>query len=126
MDEGVLDFTAHVSPLRSEHDLLVGREYTAMGLGFWDGVAWVEIATEGGFLMSIPLTEFEIVEGSASAFWTARVDRDGTVRLWPPTFYEGTYHSDLADLEPGAVSDFARVRAMIESEDRRRSRNLSM
>lgn len=90
-----------------------------MGLGFWEGRTWVEIATEGGFVLSVPLAEFEIVNGSPSTFWVARMDDDGTVRLWPQSFYQETYQADLADREPSAVADFERVREMLESEDRR-------
>ena len=91
-----------------------------MGLGFWEGQAWVEIATEGEFILSVPLAEFEIVNGTPSAFWDARMDDDGTVRLWPPSFYQATYHADLADREPSVVADFERMREMLEAEDRRR------
>ncbi len=115
--DGALSYNAHSSPNRTPHDLISGSEHVAMGIGFWDGIAWVEIATEGGFLMSIPITEFEVVRGSPSRFWEMKVDADGTVRLWPPSFYQGTYHSDLADLAPEVVRDFERVREQIEQED---------
>jgi hypothetical protein len=90
-----------------------------MGLGFWEGRAWVEIAMEGGFVLSVPLTEFEIVNGTPSTYWEARTDKEGTVRLWPPSFYQKTYQADLADREPSAVADFEQVRELLEAEDRR-------
>lgn len=90
-----------------------------MGVGFWDERAWVEIATEGGFILSVPLTEFEIVNGIPSTFWATRMDADGSVRLWPPSFYQDSYHSDLADRKPSVVADFERVRESLEAEDRR-------
>lgn len=89
-----------------------------MGLSFFDNAVWVEIATEGGFLMSVPLREFEIVSGKPSIFWEARVDKDNTFRLWPPSFYAPFYHSDLADRDPHVVTDFDRVREQIEEDDR--------
>lgn len=89
-----------------------------MGLSFSDDAVWVEIATEGGFLVSVPLKEFEIVSGKPSMFWEARVDSDNIFRLWPPSFYAPFYHSDLADREPDAVTDFDRVRKQIEEDDR--------
>lgn len=120
IESTVLDFAAHTRPDRNEYDLVIGQEYVAMGLGFWDSQVWAEIATDGGFLMSVPLQEFEIACGTPSAFWVTRMDPDGTVRLWPPSFFEEGYQALLADREPRAVADFDRIRELIEAEDQRR------
>jgi len=88
-----------------------------MGLGFWDGVVWVEIVLEGGFMLSVPIGEFEVISGFVSRFWSLKVSGDGTVRLWPPSFYSRAYHSNLADRVPDVVADFERVRAAVEKED---------
>lgn len=116
---GTLTIQAIGRSLRTEHDLVVGREYVAMGLTVTDGAVWIDVATDGGFLMPVPLTEFQIVSGKLSTLWDARVDGDGTVRFWPPSFFTPFYHSDLADREPAVVADFDRIRRQIEDEDRR-------
>lgn len=90
-----------------------------MGLSVTSGGVLVDIATEGGFLMPVPLKAFDIVSGRPSSLWEARLDADGTFRLWPPSFYTPFYHSDLADREPAVVADFDATRRRIEEEDRR-------
>jgi len=113
-----LSFQAKRTPLRTEYDLVVGQEYVAMGLSVADAVVWIDIATEGGFLIPVPINEFEITSGRPCSLWEARVDEEGIFRLWPPSFYAPFYHSDLADREPRVVADFDRVRQQIEEEDR--------
>lgn len=115
---GVAQFDAYAYPDRTESDLQVGSEYVAMGLGFWENKVWVEIATLGGFLISVPLDEFDVVHASVSVYWSLRILPDQSVLLWPEEFYREAFQADLADGEPDAVRDFKRVRALIESEDR--------
>jgi len=102
---------------RNSYDLTVGRQYVALGLGFWDEQVWVEIATEGDLIAPVPLLEFEIVDGRLSAFWKTRLDADGAVRMWPASFFQDNFHSRLADREPSALTEFARVRELLEAED---------
>ena len=104
-------------PDRNEYDLIIGREYIPMGLGFWDGQVFAEIATEGDFMLSVPLLEFELVSARPSALWAARIGEDAAFRMWPPSFYARDYHSKLADRVPDVVADFERVRAELEDED---------
>lgn len=120
-----LSFQAKKTPLRTQYDLVVGQEYVAMGLSVSDGVIWIEVATDGGFLMPVPLKEFDIVYGKPSNLWEARVDEENTFRLWPASFYAPFYHSDLADREPAVVADFDRVREQIEEEERRNGLHLT-
>lgn len=98
------------SAQRTEHDLVPGQEYAVFGLGFWEGRAWVEIESDGGFLYSVPLSEFEIVDATPSSLWRIRAQPDGAITLWPPEFYEPYFHSDLADRKPEAVDAFKSVR----------------
>src|SRR5713101_189436 len=111
--DAVTDLAAYRQPDRTEFDLVVGHEYVAMGFGFWDAKAWVEVATDGGFLLSVPLEEFEVVSGRPSSYWELRATDDGSVRLWPVSFYAPTYHSDLADRVPSVVQDFDRIKQLI-------------
>lgn len=112
-----LDVRRH--PDRTSFDLEIGTTYVAMGIGFWDGIVWAEIAVEGDFLLSIPLDQFEVVVGRPSIHWELRNGQDGAVRMWPPSFFDRGYHSRLADQVPEVVRDFAKVRDMLEREDQR-------
>jgi hypothetical protein len=118
----VVDLAAYKRPDRTPYDLVVGEEYVAMGLGFWDAKVWIEVATAGDFLISVPLDEFEIVSGTPSIHWKLEASGDGYVRLWPSSFYQPAYHSDLADRVPAVIDDFERVRKMLEGEDREMAR----
>lgn len=100
---------------RTDYDLDLLREYVALGIGFWDGIAWAEIATDGGWILSVPLELFEITEPTASRYWQLRFDARG-MTLWPPFFYESTLNSELADDVPEAVEKFRSLKAQIEAE----------
>jgi hypothetical protein len=72
--------------------------------------------TNYGNLVRTPACLFEIVDGTASRYWEVRVREDGTVTLWPPSFYREYYHDDLSEGLPDVVEDFRRIRALIEAE----------
>ena len=114
------DIDARRYPNRTASDLVVGREYVAMGIGYWRGELWVEVATDGGFLISVSANELELINGRSSALWELRLEEGGEFRLWPSSFYGEFYHSDLADRVDAVVKDFDRVRLAIEREDERR------
>lgn len=119
VQENTFNFASKKCPGRNEYDLVVGQEYVAMGLSFINAHVIVEVATQGGFLMPVPLRAFAIVSGRPSAHWEARVESEENFRLWPPAFYEPFFHSDLADREPTIVAEFNALRRLIEEEDRR-------
>src|SRR4029077_7096980 len=68
-----------------------------------------------GYLVSTPACLFEIVDGTASRHWQLRIQKDGAVTRWPPSFYREYYHDDLSSLVPEVVQDFQRVRQLIEA-----------
>lgn len=100
---------------RTDYDLDLLREYLAIGLGYWQGVAWVEIVTDGGWLLSVPLFLFEITDPKASKYWEIRTDGASTT-LWPPSLYEPDFNSQLADDVPSAVETLRELRALMEAE----------
>jgi hypothetical protein len=102
-------------PERSDYDLDLLREYVALGVGYWDGIAWAEIATDGGWLLSVPLFLFEVTDARASRYWEIRYETN-SMRLWPSSFYKPTFNSELADDIPEAVEQFQKVRRLIEAE----------
>jgi hypothetical protein len=69
-----------------------------------------------GYVVSTPACLFEIVDGTASRYWEVRLHNQGTITLWPSSFYREYYHDDLTSLVPEVIQDFERVRKTIEAE----------
>jgi hypothetical protein len=100
---------------RTDYDLDLLREYVVLGISFRSGIAWAEIATDGGWLLPVPLFLFEITDARSSRYWEVRIDEQG-MSLWPSRFYELTFNSKLADDEPTTVEAFREIRQLIEQE----------
>ncbi|HEX8363535.1 MAG TPA: hypothetical protein VF613_25670 [Longimicrobium sp.] len=83
-----------------------GQQYTALGIGTWDGVHWVEVETPTEDVVSVPLFLFEIVDGTPSHLWEARVHEDGALTFWPSAFYHEFFHSRLSDDAPDVLAEF--------------------
>lgn len=114
-----LSLDARRYPGRDEHDLVIGQEYLVLGISVVNGSVLAELAAEGGFLVPVPMSALQIVSGSPSKYWDARMGDDRVFRLWPVSFYRPFYHSDLADRVPEVVTDFQEVCRRLEVEDRR-------
>lgn len=103
---------------KTVYPVVFGQEYMVLGLGVWDGVTWIEIELSTEVVVSVPLFLFEIVDARPSRLWQVRVHDDGALTLWPPAFYEQTFHDRLSDGSQKAVRDFRRLKRGIEEEDR--------
>jgi hypothetical protein len=101
---------------RTEYPVDEGVEYTVLGVGFWDGVVWYEVAASLRTLVSVPAFLFEIESGKPSRHWDIRMHDDGALTLWPASFYHPYYHDHLSDGRPGAVEDFRGLLALLEKE----------
>jgi hypothetical protein len=100
----------------TEYPVDVGTEYTVLGLGFWDGAVWFEIAASMRTLVSIPAVLFEVTSGRPSRHWDIRIHPDGAVTLWPQSFYHPHYHNHLSEGVLGASADFGHLLALLEEE----------
>lgn len=91
----------------------IGVEYLALGVGSWDGIAWVELAMPTEVVVSVPLFLFEITDPRPSALWEVRIHKDGALTLWPRAFYEEFFHDRLSDGDPEMVAALRHIqRAM--------------
>src|SRR6266516_6680332 len=77
---------------RTRYPVDLGHQYTVLGVGFWDGVVWFDIASSPRALVSVPAFLFEITNHKPSRHWEARLREDGSFMLWPPSFYHQHYH----------------------------------
>lgn len=101
-----------------EFNLKLGQEYVVYGISFLGGAPWVEIVGESNtYVYSVPLCLFEITDGTVSKYWVARIDQDGDILMWPPSFYKAYYHDDLSEGILEVVKDFQRVQKLIMEEN---------
>lgn len=101
---------------RTTYPVTGGIEYVALGLGFWDGVAWVEISMETEAVVSIPLFLFEITDPRPSSLWEVRSHSDGGVTLWPREFYEPLFHDYLSDGRSDEVAALRKIQRHMRDE----------
>lgn len=111
----------YYQPGRQEFPVALDHEYLVFGMRIWGQAAWVDIESDAGYLVTVPLCLFRIVDGRVSALWEARVDADGDLSFLPPSFYQEYYIDDLIEGVPEVVRDYLRVRVLLEEEHSRRT-----
>lgn len=100
-----------------------GKEYIVFGLsiGIDDESAdckglWIEYLTDFENLITAPICLFEFVESTPSTHWELRVRKNGSVALWPSSFYREYFFEDVSEGVPEVLADFRAVRKIIEAE----------
>lgn len=100
--------------------ITINKCYNVFGLTFnfsdFSVGCFVEIISDNNNLVHVPIVLFEIVDNRPSNYWVVKKFSDGTVTLWPPSFYQEFYHDDLSEGVPEIMEDFKRVKEMILSE----------
>lgn len=107
-----------------EFGVVIGREYLVLGLTVNGALqktgngAWVDILMEPEVptVIPVPLCLFEIVDARVSRFWELRLSDEGSITLWPPSFYRQSFLENVSDRVPDAVEEFWKVQARIASE----------
>lgn len=105
----------HFIPGKQEFHLDIGREYIVFGLQILSGEPWIEILSDSGYLRSVPLCLFNIIDGHISKLWEIRY-KDGFLTLWPAAFYDEYFFDDLIEGTEEIVDKFQKIRALIEKE----------
>jgi hypothetical protein len=95
----------------------VGRLYVVYGLRLWGSGVWIDIESDVGYLVTVPLCLFELADGRLPAIWAARVDEDGDIALLPEAFHAAYFMSDLADGRPEAWRELAHVKALLALDE---------
>lgn len=93
-----------------------GREYLVLALQMWEGIPWVQLPSDSGYIMHVPLCLFSVTDDRGSRYWRIEVHPNGDLTLWPESFYREYYHDDLIEGVSEVVADYKRVRAEMESE----------
>lgn len=104
-------------PGKMGFDVNIGDEYVVYSMSILDGAPWIDVYGKGiDCIHSVPLCLFEIIDGTVSKYWVAKIVDDGILLLWPPSFYAPYYHDDLTDDVKEVVEDFNRVQKLIIEE----------
>ena len=103
----------HFAPGGQEFPVEIGRRYTAYGLRLWGAGAWVDIEVDAGYLVSVPLSLFSIIDPTIPAIWTIRQHGDGDVSLLPEPFHAEFFHDDLIEGVAAAQSAFHDVKRQL-------------
>ncbi|HXB26442.1 MAG TPA: hypothetical protein VNV25_17030 [Gemmatimonadaceae bacterium] len=84
-------------------------------MSFRQGEPWFELHVPIRVIASFPALLFEIVDTTVSRYWQIRIDEDGTVRLWPPQFYQEYFIDDFSNGKADVVEELATIEARIEA-----------
>lgn len=107
----------HYRAGEQQFPVVVGERYRVYGLRFWVGAPWVDIETNLGYLLTVPLALFDVVDGKVPDIWELRVDAEGDIALLPMAFFDEYFFDDLFEGKAAAVLEFRRVKATLEERD---------
>lgn len=107
----------HAESLNNFH-ITIGNDYIVFGLRF-NGVnngCFVQILSDYNHLIEVPILLFDIIDSRSSGFWEIKLFSEGSITLWPPSFYREYYHDDLFEEVLEIVEDFKKVNQQITTE----------
>jgi hypothetical protein len=100
-----------------------GQEYVVLGLSYdpslvayYGGKPVIEIKDNSGRLTAVPIFLFEIIDSVPSKHWQIRYSENGSLTMYPESFYKDFYHDDLSEGIPEIVDNFKEVCVKFESE----------
>jgi hypothetical protein len=109
-------------PNEQEFPVKPGRKYLVYGLRYWEGETWIDIESEAGYLVIVPLCLFSIVDARITAHWEARVDDKGNLDLLPAEFHREYFLDDLIEGDAEALKEFWRIKRILQEETTSASR----
>jgi hypothetical protein len=105
-----------------EYHITEGKEYLAMGLETHVGSSVfgtctaIRHETDYGHIVASPAMLFEIIDPRVSQHWRAKLRPDGTITLWPESFYEDFYFEDFSEGVKAIMDDYRQVHALLVQE----------
>ena len=105
-------------PGRQQFGVSVGEKYLVFGLTIMNGEPWVDIMLlPSGYLHSVPLCLFEILDRHVSKYWVIGFGPKGNITIGPPSILDQPYYfDDLSNGVAEVVDDFRRIRELLEAE----------
>ncbi|HET9492893.1 MAG TPA: hypothetical protein VFR15_01545 [Chloroflexia bacterium] len=105
-----------------EYHITEGNEYLVLGLetyvrsSVFGTCTAIRHETDYGHLIASPAMLFEIVDPRASQHWRAKLWPDGSITLWPESFYQDFYFEDFSEGASAIMDDYRRVRSLLDQE----------
>jgi hypothetical protein len=98
----------------------IGTEFTVYGIDVVAGNILYRLGNppREEFTIQCLGALFEIVDGSVSRYWQARLLPGGRFVLWPPSWFAEFYHDRLSEGDPTICADFAELRERMKVETR--------
>ena len=95
--------------------LAIDRTYVAYALATVRGTPCVRVRSDSGYLLTIPIQLFEVVDPRPSSFWEVGFD-DGELELRPPLLATPFFLDDLGERVPEVVAAFEQLQLKMEAE----------
>ena len=95
---------------KQEFPVDTGRSYHVYGMRLWGAGVWIDIESEGGYLVVVPLCLFTVVDSAVPPWWVAKVDDDGDVALLPEAFHDRYFIDALSEGDTRAKAAFAAIK----------------
>ncbi len=102
-----------------------GSEYVVLGMVLASNsrvlgsAMWVVFEDAAGNGVQAPLALFEIVSARPSKYWQVQKLSESEVALCPSEFARPHFFEDAAEGDASARAELARIRALLDAEDRR-------
>lgn len=106
----------HYRPGQQEFPVQLGRKYMVYGLRFWDGGVWIDIASDAGYIVIVPLSLFVVIDGRVPDVWEAHMDEEGNVELLPSSFHRPFFIDDLVSGDVDTLKEFWTIRDELEKQ----------
>ncbi|MFC4232786.1 hypothetical protein ACFOW1_12870 [Parasediminibacterium paludis] len=105
---------------KGDFHITEGKQYLVFGLTFLkngdEHILNIEILSDYNHLISVPAIYFEFTDSRVSKYWEIKMFDDGSITLWPNSFYKEFYHEDLFEEVQENIEDFKHVKKCIEDE----------
>src|SRR2546423_15272979 len=86
---------AQYRPGKQAFGIVPGERYVVFALKAFAGEIWIDIVdreSQPGYLFSVPLILFEVVDSHVSRFWEARVGKQGNLKIAPSSLHNDYYY----------------------------------
>jgi hypothetical protein len=105
-------------PGKQQFGVAAGEKYLVFGLSIVDGETWIDILLlPSGYLHSVPLILFEILDRRLSKYWVIGFGPKGNLIMRPSSIVDQPYYfDDLSNGVPEVVEDFREVKELLEAE----------
>jgi hypothetical protein len=97
--------------------LVIGKEYKVYGIDTSPRSVWVLIETDLGYLVSVPLLLFTVIDPRIPPGWVIEVGPPCELSIMPPELLDPYFLDDLSEGIPEVRHTFERVRLEAERFD---------